>query len=368
MSNVKIKFVDREKSQFYSTVKQRVEDYFVSNNIAKTGNVLMYFKIAFYLMLFFGSYALVLFSDLSGAVKLALCIFHGMTAAFIGFNVCHDAIHGSLSKSPFVNKIFSYLFNVIGANAYVWSITHNVVHHTFTNIPGHDEDIEVAPGLLRMSPEHEIKPIQKYQHYYAFLLYSFASLSWVFRKDFVKFFQKKIGNYDNSKYPQKELFNLIFFKAVYYALFLILPIVILPFAWWQVLLGFIVMHMAEGLVLGLVFQLAHVVEGTDFPISDDNGNIEEAWAVHQMQTTANFSKDSFLATWICGGLNMQVEHHLFPKICHIHYSSISDIVKKTASDFNVPYIENPTFLIALKSHYMMLRKFGIESQMKPIVA
>jgi linoleoyl-CoA desaturase len=361
MVSTKIKFVDKNKSQFYTTVKQRVDEYFTLNNISKNANLLMYLKSLFFLSIFVSTYLMVMFGNYTQALVLfSICILHGASAAFIGFNVCHDAIHGSYSSNPWVNKFFSMWFYIIGANSYMWSITHNLVHHTFTNIEGHDEDIEVAPGLLRMSPHDEIKPIQKYQHYYAFLLYSFASISWVFRKDFVKFFQKRIGNYDNSNHPPIEYVKLFLSKAIYYTLFLVLPLIYLPFAWWQVLLGFLVVHLTEGLVLGLVFQLAHVVEGTEFPVSDEQGNIDEAWAVHQMKTTANFCRKSFIATWFCGGLNMQVEHHLFPKICHIHYMQISDIVKATAIEFGVPYHENKTFLGAIKSHYNTLKKYALE--------
>jgi linoleoyl-CoA desaturase len=289
---------------------------------------------------------------------LGLAIGLGMFLAFIGFNVTHDAIHGSLSDNPVVNQIFSLVFNVIGANAYVWSITHNVVHHTYTNIPGHDEDIEVAPGLVRLSPTDELKPIHRFQHFYAFALYGLASLSWVFRKDYVKFFKDKIGHYDNSNRPAKEVFNLFFFKAVYYTVFIVLPLVFLNIAWWQFIIGFVAMHMAEGIVLGLVFQLAHVVEGTAFPLPNDEGNIEDAWAAHQLRTTANFARKNPIVNFLCGGLNLQVEHHLFPKICHIHYVALSEIVKQTAEEFDLPYIENETFGSALVSHYNMLKKFG----------
>jgi linoleoyl-CoA desaturase len=359
----KVRFVDSKQSEFFATVKQRVDAYFKDKNLSKNANSLMYFKTAFYLGGFLLFYGLIMSNQFAPLTMLYFAIGLGMFAAFIGFNICHDAIHGGYSANPTVNKTFSYLFNLIGANAYVWSITHNVVHHTYTNMPGHDEDIEVAPGLLRLSPEDKINKIQKYQHFYAFLLYGFASLSWVFRKDYVKFFQKKIGNMDNTKHPKGEVFRLFFFKGLYYTVFIILPLIVLTeITWWQFIIGFVVMHFAEGLVLGLVFQLAHVVEGTAFPYVNDQGNIEEAWAVHQMQTTANFARKSFMATWLCGGLNMQVEHHLFPKVCHIHYPNISEIVKRTAEEFNVPYIENKTFLGALRSHYKMLKKFGIEEQ------
>jgi linoleoyl-CoA desaturase len=361
----KLRFVDATRSTFFSTVKNRVDVYFQENQLSKNASPAMWGKILFFLGGLISFYLLILSNQFSPWQMLGLSVVLGMFAAFNGFNVCHDAIHGSLSANPVLNKIFSLVFNVIGANAYVWSITHNVVHHTYTNIPGHDEDIEVAPGLVRLSPEDALKPIHRYQHFYAFLLYGLASLSWVFRKDFKKFFQGKIGYYDNSVHPKGEVFNLFFFKAVYYFLFIVLPLWLVNITWWQFLIGFVVMHLSEGLVLGLVFQLAHVVEGTDFPLPNEDGNIEEAWAIHQMRTTANFAVANPVVNFFCGGLNMQVEHHLFPKICHIHYPALAPIVRQTAQEFGLPYLENETFTGALQSHYRTLKKFGTESFVKP---
>lgn len=362
----KLRFVDHQGSEFFSTVKRRVDDYFKENKLSKHANAQMIFKTVLFVGCLIGFYTLIIINVFPPAVLLILAILLGMTKAFIGFNICHDAIHGGYSSNSNVNKALSLLFNFIGANAYVWSITHNVVHHTYTNIPGHDEDIEVAPGLLRLSPEDKSTKIQKYQHFYAFFLYSLASLSWVFRKDYVKFFQKQIGSYDNRKHPKKEYFNLFFFKGLYYIVFIVIPLIVLDITWWQFIIGFVLMHMAEGLVLGLVFQLAHVVEGTDFPFPNEKGNIEEAWAVHQMRTTANFARKSRVAEFLCGGLNMQVEHHLFPKVCHIHYRQISEIVKATAEEFNVPYNEQPSFYTALKSHYKILKQMGRDAYLSSV--
>ncbi|WP_317239170.1 acyl-CoA desaturase [Hymenobacter sp. 5516J-16] len=231
------------------------------------------------------------------------------------------------------------------------------MHHTYTNIPGHDEDIEVAPGLVRLSEDEPVRPWQRFQHFYAFALYGLASLSWVLRKDYVKFFQAKIGEHV-ANHPRKEYVNLFLYKALYYVLFIVLPLVFLPITWWQFLLGFLTMHFVEGLVLGLVFQLAHVVEGTAFPLPDAQGEMQEAWAVHQLQTTANFSPTSKLASFFCGGLNRQIEHHLFPRICHIHYPALSVIVRNTAQEFGLPYLENASFWGALQSHYRILYKLG----------
>ena len=235
-----------------------------------------------------------------------------------------------------------------------------MVHHTYTNIPGHDEDLEIAPGLIRLHDEDPISPIHRFQHWYAFPLYTLASLSWVFRKDFKKFFQPKVGQIV-TKHPGRELFNLFFYKALYLFIFIGIPILLLDVLWWQVLVGFLLMHAAQGFTMGLVFQLAHVVEGTDFPSPNESGNIEESWAEHQMRTTANFAGDSKFAAFFLGGLNRQIEHHLFPKICHIHYQKIGKIVKTTALEFGVPYIENPTFVSALKSHFRTLKRFGVQA-------
>jgi linoleoyl-CoA desaturase len=360
----KIRFVDSRNSRFYATVRNRVDAYFAERNLSKHGNWAMWAKVAFFLGGTALSYALILSGWFSPWGMLGLAILLGMFTAFVGFNVGHDSIHGSLSPNPKVNYLVSLSFNLIGANAYMWNITHNIVHHTYTNIHGHDEDLEVAPGLIRLDDKEKLSSFQRYQHYYAFPLYGLASLSWVFRKDYVKFFQKKIGSYDNSKHPRSEYFNLFFFKALYYTLFIVVPLLVLDLTWWQFVIGFVAMHLAEGLVLGLVFQLAHVVEGTSFPEPDPNGTIEEAWAAHQMHTTANFASTNPVATFFCGGLNMQIEHHLFPKVCHIHYPAISGIVKETAAEFNLPYYEQKTFLLALRSHYRVLRRYGKEAHQR----
>lgn len=356
----KVRFIDKNKSLFFPTLKRRVEDYFETNKISKHANTEMIFKSVFFVAGFFLLYGLIISNYFSPLVMLGLAILLGMFASFIGFNVCHDAIHGSYSSNPKVNKALSYLFNLVGANYFVWQTTHNVIHHTYTNIKGMDEDIEVAPGLLRLHKEDKVNWFQRWQHFYAFPLYGMASLSWVFRKDYVKIFSPYVKEY--SRPSKRVVAELFLFKGLYYVVFIVIPLMVLNITWWQFVLGFIAMHFAEGLVLGLVFQLAHVVEEATFPEPDDNNQIDAAWAIHQMETTANFSMKSKLATFFCGGLNMQVEHHLFPRICHIHYPALSKIVRETAKEYNVAYNENPTFLKALHSHYKILRKYAEEAK------
>lgn len=358
-NNLKLRFINQTKSSFFAEVRKKVDEYFHTNKISKKGNVFMWWKATFFLIGFFLLYLLIISNLFNPLTMLFLALVLGIFSAFIGFNICHDAIHGSLSSNSKINSLFGVLFHFIGANPYMWNITHNVVHHTYTNIAGHDEDIEIAPGLIRLSEEEPYNCINRYQHWYGFPLYTLASLSWVFRKDFKKFFQSKIGSHENSKHPKIEYFNLFFFKAFYLFLFIGLPIILTDITWWQAIIGFLALHFAQGLVMGLVFQLAHVVEGTDFPLPNTDGNIEEAWAEHQMRTTANFSMKSKIAGFLLGGLNQQIEHHLFPKICHIHYPAIAKIVRETAKKHQLPYIENPNFASALHSHFLMLKRYSV---------
>ncbi|QPH38597.1 fatty acid desaturase family protein [Pedobacter endophyticus] len=354
---IKAKFPASTGANFYSELRKRVSSDFAERGVGINGNFLMWIKLIVFLTIFIALYLLILLSGMSVWALSILTLALGVVSAFIGFNICHDAIHGSFSESKRINRVLSMLFHLIGANPYVWNITHNIVHHTYTNIAGHDEDIEIAPGLIRVCRDEKLRPHQRFQHLYAFPLYGLASLSWVFRKDYKKFFQHTIGSRKNL-HPRIEYFNLFFYKALYYFIFILLPVLYMDLSWWMVLSGFLLLHLAQGITMGLVFQLAHVVQGTEFPIADDTGNMKEAWAEHQIRTTANFAPHSALASFFLGGLNRQIEHHLFPKICHIHYGRISVIVKQTALDFGLPYHENKTFLSALRSHYVLLKELG----------
>lgn len=356
----KVKF-NPDHDGFYAAVRNRVDAYFTTKSISRHANGLMIFKSLFFLGGTASLYLLILWGGFDPFTLLLLALLLGVFSAFIGFNVCHDALHGSYSSRSWVNDTLGGVFHLLGANTYNWKISHNIVHHTYTNIYEHDDDLVVAPGLISVCPQDKPLAIQRYQHYYAFLLYGMASLSWVTSKDFIKFFKTNIGSYATPHHPRTELFKLFFFKALYYAVVVALPLLLIDnISWWQFLIGFIIMQMAKGFVLGLVFQLAHIVEELQFPEPSEAGQMEDAWAAHQMRTTANFGRTSFLTSFFCGGLNMQVEHHLFPKVCHVHYPAISEIVKQTAVDYGLPYHENKSFATALVSHYKVLKKFGKE--------
>ena len=354
--SVKVSFSKTKEQDFYTTLNKKVDEFFASG-LSKKANGLMVFKVIFYSTIYISAYLFLVVFNTPVFIQFLLWILLGFFTAFIGLNISHDAVHGSLSSNKSVNKILGYSFNIIGGNSYVWNITHNIVHHTYTNIEGHDEDIELI-GLLRMSPHQKLKKIHRYQYLYAFFFYSLSSLLWVFVKDYVKFFKKQIGNYNNKMHPRIQYFILFLSKAVYYVLFLVIPLVFIHAAWWQILLGFVAMHLVQGLTMAIIFMLAHVVEETDFPLPDNTGTINNTWAVHQLYTTADFGRNNSVLNFLCGGLNFQVEHHLYPRICHVHYKKISAIVKETAESFNLRYNDNISFFSAISSHIRLLKALG----------
>lgn len=357
MGVTRISFEKGKGKGFAKEVKKRVHAYFDQNNISKHANAQMVLKTVVLFVLYFGSYALLFTGWFSPAQMLLLCFLMGIGMAGIGFSVSHDALHGSYTPNKTVNKILGLSFDLLGANGYIWKITHNVVHHTYTNIYEHDEDLEVAE-FIRLSPNAEHKAIHKVQHILAFFAYGFATLFWVFIKDYRYFFKSSLGPYENKSHPKIEWVILIVTKLLYYTYMLVIPAILLPVTWWQVAIGFLTVHLTGGVILGIIFQLAHVVEGTEHPEQNREGNIENAWMIHQMETTSNFAHGNKLLSWYIGGLNYQIEHHLFPKICSVHYPAISTIVREVADEYNVPYNYHDTLASAIRSHYRTLKKFG----------
>ncbi len=294
----------------------------------------------------------------SGWMIFVLYIISGFGMAGIGMGVMHDAIHGSYSKSRRVNKYLGYTMNLIGANATVWKIQHNVLHHTYTNIHDSDDDIN-TPFFLRFSPNTKRNWLHQFQYIYVWFFYGLSTISWVTTKDFIRINRyRKMGFFDAKNSFKKELIKLTGWKIIYYSYALALPLIMISQPWWLIVLAFVSMHFLTGLLISIIFQTAHVMPSTQFPIPNENGIIENDWTIHQLATTTNYSPKSKFFSWLIGGLNYQVEHHLLPNICHVHYKSISHIIAETAKEYGIPYHMKKTFFAALIDHVKMLKQLG----------
>ena len=345
---------------FFATVTKRVNEYFKSNGISRHANAEMVVKTIFMFSLYFIPYACIVSGAfLNPLVLLAFCVLMGLGTAGIGLSIMHDANHNSYSSKAWINETIGYALNVIGGNAFTWKVQHNVLHHTFTNI--HDADEDISPrGVLRMCPKSTWKPVHQYQHIYAWPLYGLLTFVWTAFKDYGRIIRyQKDGLVAKMKTSYgKEWMILIISKIIYITYTLVIPALILPFAWYWIFAGFFIMHFISGFILAIIFQPAHVIDGTEYPDPDPNGRLENNWAIHQLHTTTNFAQRSRIFSWYVGGLNLQVEHHLFPNICHVHYKRISGIVRSTAEEFNLPYKSYNTFAQALAGHKRLLKSLG----------
>ena len=280
----------------------------------------------------------------------------GSTAA-IGFNIQHDGSHQAYSNYPWINKLMALSMDLIGASSYLWHWKHPVFHHTFANITGHDTDIDYG-ALGRLTPHQKRLWIHRWQHFYLWPLYGVVMIKWKFFDDFKEMIRGRIAA--NHKIPRPKGWDLTIFligKAIFVGWIFVIPSIF--HSAWVVLLFYVLIEAVLGITMSLVFLLAHMVEPADFPMPrTDNGRIEKPWAIHQVETAVDYSRHSRVAAWLLGGLNFQIEHHLFPRYCHVNYPAISKIVEETCKEFGVKYGEHKTFMAGVASHFRFLRELG----------
>lgn len=355
-----LRFKNPGQNEFVKTLRKRVDGYFKENNLSKTGGTKIKVKAIVMLLLYTVPYfVLITSSFVNMYVAWGMTFLMGLGMAGIGFCVMHDANHGSFSNKKWVNKFMGFSLNFLGGNVNNWKAQHNIMHHTYTNIEGYDEDIQPA-ALLRFSPHSEKKGVHKFQFIYAWFLYCLMTLSWTFAKDFFDVYRyEKKGLYKQLKTTfRKELTQIILTRIMYFIYMVAVPLFFMDIAVWQLVIGFLTVHFTAGFVLASVFQIAHVMEENEYPIPDDNHTIPDQWAAHQLNTTLNFGQNNKILSYFVGGLNFQVEHHLFPNISHVHYNKIAPIVKKTAEEFGLPYNSIEKFRHALIGHGKMLYSLG----------
>jgi linoleoyl-CoA desaturase len=351
----KISFNNQDIS-FYNEIKYKVENYFKENNIKSTGNFKLYSKALILVPAAIGIYLSLLLLNLNTLIALSLSALLGFTLASIGFNVMHDACHGSYSSKKWINNLMGLSLNCLGGNAFIWKMKHNEIHHTFTNVDGIDDDIAKLPIIRQCESQKRMK-LHKYQHFYSVIVYALSSFLWVFLMDFAKYFSKKVYTTPIRSIDKKEHFIFWLSKALYAIFYIAIPIYFVGALPW--FCGFMAMHAAKGLTLAIVFQLAHVVEQTHFENATTvNKKIDYEWAIHQVRTTANFATNNKIVSWFVGGLNFQIEHHLFPRISHVHYPAISSLVEESCKKKGVEYVNYPTMTSAVISHFRFMKYLG----------
>lgn len=340
---------------FFAELKRRVGDYFEEQRLDPRDRPAMYLKTGLILAWLAASYLLLLFWASTWWEVLPLAISTGLAMVGVGFNIQHDGGHGAYSNHRWVNQVMAHSMDAIGGSSWIWHQKHNILHHTYVNIADVDTDIDM--GLLgRLAPSHRWRPFYRFQHIYLWPLYGLISLKWTLVDDFRNLISGRLGKHALSRPSPLRLTGILAMKLVYVSWALVIPLLLRP--WTGVLFAFLVATLTAGFVLSIVFQLAHTVEGAEFPLPDEDSRMSQDWAVHQLRTTVDFARKNRPLTWFLGGLNFQIEHHLFPRVCHVHFPALSRIVEATCADFGVPYRAYPTARRAIRAHARWLRKMG----------
>jgi len=353
-AHIRPKFAPNDS--FQAVLRRRVDEFFARTGRNPRDNGAMYLKSAIILGVFVLSYVVLVFFAANAWHACIAATLLGASAGLIGFNIQHDGSHLAYSDRPWMNKLSAMSMDLIGASSYLWHWKHVASHHIYVNITDHDADVDLG-AFARVTPHQRHYFFHRAQHFYLWALYGFMTIRWHLYGDFRDLVTREIGGHPFPRPRGKELAIFIAGKVVFFTLAFVLPMMF--HSWWKVLFFYAFVAGIVGVVLSVVFQLAHCVEEADFPLPDEATNrMEDNWMVHQIHTTVDFARRSKLVCWMLGGLNFQVEHHLFPKICHVHYPEISKIVEATCREFGVRYNEHKTLWAGLVSHYRWLRRMS----------
>ena len=351
-----------EDRAFSNAINARVNAYFEQNKLTKTGSIELFIKTGLFIPLAIFVYGVLLFGPFSGIIQILLWLSLGVLMSLIAINIMHDANHGSFAKQKWINALMSLTMNAIGSNAFLWRTRHNH-HHTFTNVSGVDCDIDNMP-LLRQSPKQEWKPLHRYQYLYMFPLYTIGTLHWFLISDFIIYFTRRIADSRIKAISLKD--HILFWASKLVCLFIYILLPLFVLGWQQMLFGFLIVHFTMGFSLILLVQLAHVMDNTHFESAEEGTNeINTEWAIHEVRTTTNFATKNRILNWLAGGLNFQIEHHLFPRVSHVHYPALSKIIKAECERFGITYNHFPTMSAAVMSHIRFMKHLGTEKSAPP---
>ncbi len=360
---IRYKFENKLDKEFAAAMRTRVNAYFLDNEIQRNANTKMIVKTIIILSMYLIPYFLLISAGFTNLYLLmGLWMVMGIGKAFIGTTIMHDSIHGSYFKKKSMNAIMEFSAAIVGVDRLIWHIQHNVLHHTYTNIEETDEDI-LPRIVFRYSKNQPHKWFHRFQHIYAPIFYCVPLLEWITTKDFIKAFDyRREGLIKKSDFP-KEFTLIVIRKVFYWVVFLTLPILLIPIPMWITILMIFVSHCITGIMLAMIFQTAHVVEPAEF-FKGESEHVKHSWVAHQLRTTCNYGMDHKVLSWFLGGLNYQIEHHLFPDICHVHYPAISKFVQQTVKEFDLPYYAFPSFGAAVASHFRHMKEMGSAKDLK----
>ena len=354
---MKVTFQNDKPSEFFLALAKKIDAYFKDQPNGRKATPMYWVKVVSLFALFFACYFTVLLTPYQFGVALACYLIMGMLTVSILFALGHDSVHNAVSTSPKANYYLGYIWNFFGVSSYFWRLKHNISHHAFTNIPGSDGDLDQTK-LLRLNPMAPRRGIHKYQHIYALFLYSLLGPYIMFVRDFKLLKEKKFGNTILDKHPLKEVIIIILSKVWFFSFIVLIPKLITGMPWLHVITLVLVMLFVAGILTALISFPVHVTYDSDYALPNQQGMVEMDFMTHQLLTTVDYSADNKLIHWFFGGINTHVVHHMFPSVNHIHYYELTKLVKETAEEYDLRYV-NKTLGTVMRDHLMFLRELGL---------
>lgn len=352
-----LRFDTSSASEFKDVLNARVNHYFKKRGGHRRATPWAWAKLIFVMTAFWSNWAAITLTPHSVATTVGLLAIQAILYMTIAYTVGHDAVHGTLTGKPKIDGAIYWLsFNVLGANSYLWRTRHNHGHHFIVNIPGWDLDIE-GTKAIRLAPHVPWMKIHRYQHIYTSFLYMIFTLHWIVFKDFKVFFMDQIGNKQGLKHSKWRLVEMVFLKALYFTYTLVIPTLVLPYSFGQILTTFVLFHFAFSYLITLSFAYSHVGVDAKFVFPDETGKLPHSFYEHQLLTSIDFHPTSHVAGFVYGGFSAHVAHHMFPGIHSIHYPELTKIIAKTTKEFGLPYYEHNLWQMVV-GHYRFLKKMG----------
>ncbi|MHB8469295.1 MAG: fatty acid desaturase family protein [Gaiellaceae bacterium] len=338
---------------FMRETRREVEQYLSTRRTRVRGALQLYAKTAVAFSLTLAAWLGLVVAR--PGVALGLVCLAGLVLGSIitAFCVQHDANHGAYFRTRRANHLMGWTADaLLGFSSYTWRVKHNIAHHTYTNVDGYDDDINQTP-FLRLAPAQAPKPWYRLQWLYVWPLYCVMVLRWQIGGDAAALVRGRIARSSVRAPRSVDWLGLVGGKAIFAGWAIVVPLFVYP--WWVVAAGYVTFTMAVSFVAAVTFQLAHSVEGTDMVAPAD---VTSEWAKHQVETTVDFCPRNAVLTWLLGGLNFQIEHHLFPRVQHTHYAHIAAIVQRNCARHGIRYTAQPSLRAALRAHARHLRAMG----------
>jgi linoleoyl-CoA desaturase len=334
----------------FHELRKEVYDYL--KQVRPRYDFMIRFKAIFFPVLYVCVYACALKFGHNQLLLYGCYFLLGIVLVTVFLNVIHDAVHSTIFKSRRLNDTYIYLFDLMGANSFIWKLRHVRFHHNYPNVNGWDTDIEQS-DLFRVFPDGNHLPFHKFQHIYLPLLYPFYLANWLFVRDFKDFFNKKRTARKLVKIPTIEYLKLFFFKILFLFLLIVLPKILLEISWGTILIAFVIMLFTASCFSLLVLLSPHANIHSQFPrVNEDR--LPDSWMMHMMKTTNDITNDNWFIRFFMGCFNYHIAHHLFPNVNHVYYPTITRIVKEYSLKHQLPYRQFSLWS-SLRNHYILLK-------------